>query len=209
MANRKEELELLEAQARERFLNLESADEIKAFLKDNGAYQRDVDRIYRNVKREVQKTFSEQVEADILAGKTLADIRAQLNGKLREDTLESVITSGTQLAKRSVQREVNQMVDEGQSLEAILQRFSLPEIGQDELMRWAEYRHQQNAQSELEAEEGGGSGSIVFGIILIIAGIGLTMASYSSASGGGSYTVWYGLVLYGGYLLIKGFASRA
>ena len=46
MANRKEELELLEAQARERFLNLESADEIKAFLKGNGAYQRDVDRIY-------------------------------------------------------------------------------------------------------------------------------------------------------------------
>ena len=207
MANRKELLEQLEAQARERYLQLQSADEIKAFLKENGAYQRDVDRIYRTVNREVRKEFSEQVEAKILAGETIDQIRPQLEGKLPDDILDQVIGSGQQLANRAVQRKVNQLVDMGRSMEDIVQECQLPAVDAASIIQWIEARHRQLENRE-EEEQGGGAGSIALGLVLIIGGIVATMASYSAASAGGSYSIWYGAVIYGIILVIKGAASR-
>lgn len=208
MANRKEQLAQLEAQAKERYLQLQSADEIKAFLKENGAYQRDVDRIYRTVNRDVRKEFSEQVEAHILEGGTIDDIRTQLDGKLDPDVLEQVIGSGQQLANRAVQRKVNQMVDEGRSMDNIVQECQLPAVTSASIIQWVEDRHRQLENREME-EEGGGSGSLAFGLLLMVGGIVASLVSYSSASGGGTYTVWYGAVIYGLILVIKGAASKS
>ncbi|MEL6660423.1 MAG: hypothetical protein AAFY48_12970 [Bacteroidota bacterium] len=197
MANRKELLEQLEAQARERYLQLQSADEIKAFLKENGAYQRDIDRIYRTVNRDVRKEFSEQVEAKILAGETIDQIRPQIEGKLPDDILDQVIGSGQQLANRAVQRKVNQLVDQGRSVQDIVKECELPAVDAASIIQWVEARHRQLENREVE-EEGGGAGSIAFGLILIVGGVVATMASNS---------IWYGAVIYGIYLVAKGAIS--
>ncbi len=41
----------------------------------------------------------------------------------------------------------------------------------------------------------------ILGIVLIVMGGGLTWWSYAEASQGGTYVVWWGLILYGAYLL--------
>ena len=197
MANRKELLEQLEAQARERYLQLQSADEIKAFLKENGAYQRDIDRIYRTVNRDVRKEFSEQVEAKILAGETIDQIRPQIEVILPDDILDQVIGSGQQLANRAVQRKVNQLVDQGRSVQDIVKECELPEVAADSIIQWVEARYRQLENQEVE-EEGGGAGSIALGLVLIVGGVVATMASNS---------IWYGAVIYGIYLVAKGAIS--
>ena len=207
MANRKEELEQLEAEAKERYLQLQSADEIKAFLKENGAYQRDVDRIYRTVNREVRKEFSEQVEAQILDGATIDSIRTNLDGKLDPDVLEQVIGSGQQLANRAVQRKVNQLVDQGVQVQQIVQQCQLPAVSAASIIQWVEARYRQLEEREAEGE-GAGTGSIAFGLLLIVGGVIVSLVSYSSASGGGTYTVWYGAVIYGIILVAKGAAGK-
>ncbi|MBZ0137590.1 MAG: DUF308 domain-containing protein [Planctomycetes bacterium] len=50
-------------------------------------------------------------------------------------------------------------------------------------------------------------GGIGIGALLIIVGIGATMYSYDSAADGGSYTIWWGPVLFGVITLIGGIAG--
>ena len=47
--------------------------------------------------------------------------------------------------------------------------------------------------------------NIAIGALLFVGGSVITMASYSSASGGGSYTVFYGAILVGAVQMIVGF----
>jgi len=62
------------------------------------------------------------------------------------------------------------------------------------------------AHGNISVEEVRRSGlkSLFAGIAIIIVGIIITAIGYNSAEVGGTYTVFYGLFLWGGYLLIKG-----
>jgi len=46
--------------------------------------------------------------------------------------------------------------------------------------------------------------SLFAGVAIVIVGLIITIIGYNSAEAGGTYTVFYGLFLWGGYLLIKG-----
>lgn len=207
MSNRKELLDQLEVQANERFTKLESTEEIKTFLKENGAYQREADRIYHKINREVQKEYVEQVESLILDGQTLETIRDQIAGKLQPEMLQSVMTSGLQVAKRRVQAEVHQMVDEGQSWEEMLERFQLPTVSEEEIAEWADARHAKNLEDAEISRDG--NQTVIIGGILLAAGVGLTLSGYISTSNGGSYTVWYGLIVVGIMTIVKGIAKKS
>jgi len=62
------------------------------------------------------------------------------------------------------------------------------------------------AHENISVEEVRRSGlkALFAGIAIIIVGIIITAIGYNSAQVGGTYTVFYGLFLWGGYLLIKG-----
>jgi hypothetical protein len=82
-----------------------------------------------------------------------------------------------------------------------------------------EFAQQQQAQAALmmlnmehgQAQEAdyGGSGvkTMAIGAAILLAGIVMTCSSYSSAGPGDSYTVWTGLFVVGGALLVKGLFS--
>lgn len=53
----------------------------------------------------------------------------------------------------------------------------------------------------------GGNGEIIAGIIILIIGAALTWITYEAASAGGTYYVFWGLIIYGGYKILKGIAS--
>ncbi len=53
----------------------------------------------------------------------------------------------------------------------------------------------------------GGNGEIMVGVIVLIIGAVLTWITYEAASEGGTYFVFWGLMIYGGYKIIKGLAS--
>lgn len=208
MTNRQEQLAELEVQAKERFLNLESAVDIKNFLKENGAYQRDVDRIYREVKRDVQKSYVEEVEGQLLEGVPVEQIREQLTGKLRPEVLESVISSASQFVKRKIQSEVHEMVDNGNTWEEVVERYSgLPLIRESDLANWADSRYAQNQDAEANKEKKGKG--LVLGIVVLLLGGGLSLESYISASNnGGTYTIWYGLIIGGVVLIGQGLLAQ-
>ncbi len=64
-----------------------------------------------------------------------------------------------------------------------------------------------DAQKEEESKEG--TGTIVKGVICIVAGLGITLLSYTMASGGGKFKLMWGLVVYGIYMVIKGIIQKA
>lgn len=57
-------------------------------------------------------------------------------------------------------------------------------------------------QREARREEA--TPEIVWGLVIAGAGAGLSWATYSAASGGSTYFVFWGLIAYGGYRLIRG-----
>ena len=208
MSDRKEQLAQLEAQARERFLQQQSADEIKTYLKENGAYQRDADRIYREVKREIMKSHTDQAEERFLNGATEQEVRDQLQDQLLPDQIESVISSATQFVRRKIEAEVHQMVDEERNWEEVVEKYkNLPIVTEQDLATWADARYAKNQEAEAqEAQHGRG---IVVGIVVLLAGVGLTLESYfSAASQGGSYSIWYGLIVGGIVLIGQGIWAR-
>ena len=44
----------------------------------------------------------------------------------------------------------------------------------------------------------------IIGVIICLAGVLLTVFGYASASGGGTYTVWWGAIVVGFFVFIKG-----
>ena len=202
MANRNELLADLQVQAKERFLALQSTEEIKDFLKSNGAYQRDVDRIYREVKREVRKEFTEQVEAWVNEGQSEEQIRQQLTGQLEESLKEQVIVAGQQSAVNALQREVYRLMDAGVPMEKIMVECARPWANHQTVMSWMERRIAQ--KEEMVAEESGSNGGRVLGAVILVVGLGLTFASMSSSGSSGGYSVFYGAILYGLFKMIKG-----
>jgi uncharacterized protein YaaW (UPF0174 family) len=202
MANRNELLEDLKVQAKKRFLALESIEEIKAFLKSNGAYQRDVDRIYREVKRDVRKEFTDQVEAWVSQGQSDEEIRQQLTGKLEESLREQVIAGGRQSAVSTLQREIYRLMDMGVPVEKIMQQCASPLADRQTIFSWIEKRIAQ--KEEMAAEEGGNNTGRAIGAVVFVVGVILTFGSMSSAGSSGSYSVFYGAIIYGLFKMIKG-----
>jgi len=49
-----------------------------------------------------------------------------------------------------------------------------------------------------------GSTNVMIGVGMIVAGLGLTAATYSAASGGGRYVVFSGLIVFGFVRIIRG-----
>lgn len=202
MANRNELLADLQVQAKERFLALQSTEEIKDFLKNNGAYQRDVDRIYREVKRDVRKEYTEQVEVWVNEGQSDEQIRQQLTGQLEENLREQVIVAGRQSAINALQREVYRLMDAGVPMEKIMVECARPWADHQTVMGWMERRIAQ--KEEAVAEESGSSGGRILGAVILVVGLGLTFASMSSSGSSGGYSVFYGAILYGLFKMIKG-----
>lgn len=68
------------------------------------------------------------------------------------------------------------------------------------------------AQSYAQAQAGGGSGAggadVVVGALFLFGGLILTLITFAAASGGGTYVLAWGPMLYGGLRLVKGL-SRA
>jgi len=69
-----------------------------------------------------------------------------------------------------------------------------------------------SSQTDHDSEYGttsneGGNGEIIAGIIILIIGAALTWITYEAASAGGTYYVFWGLIIYGGYKILKGIAS--
>jgi len=58
-----------------------------------------------------------------------------------------------------------------------------------------------------QPQESPGHGEVIVGIVTLLIGIALTWITYESASGGGTYFVFWGLIIYGGYKILKGLAS--
>jgi hypothetical protein len=60
---------------------------------------------------------------------------------------------------------------------------------------------------------GAGSGAavanIVFGIVLILVGVGITIATYGAASGGGTYVIAFGPAIVGVVRIVRGMAQLA
>lgn len=202
MANRNELLADLQVQAKERFLALQSTEEIKDFLKNNGAYQRDVDRIYREVKRDVRKEYTEQVEVWVNEGQSDEQIRQQLTGQLEENLREQVIVAGRQSAINALQREVYRLMDAGVPMEKIMVECARPWADHQTVMGWMERRIAQ--KEEAVAEESGSNGGRILGAVILVVGLGLTFASMSSSGSSGGYSVFYGAILYGLFKMIKG-----
>ncbi|MGH1433732.1 MAG: hypothetical protein ACRBG0_04640 [Lewinella sp.] len=195
MVNRNELLANLQGQAKERFLALQSVEEIKTFLKNNGAYQRDVDRIYREVKRDVRKEFTEQVESWVNEGQSDEEIRQQLTGKLEESLREQVIVGGRQSAVNTLQREVYRMMDTGVPLKNIVTECAGPLADQQTIAVWIKKKIAQ--KEEMAAEEGGSNTGRAIGAAIFAVGLLLTVGS-------GGNTVFYGAILYGLFKMIKG-----
>lgn len=58
-----------------------------------------------------------------------------------------------------------------------------------------------------EPEKKSGSAAVGIGLLMIVGGIVATIVSYASTAPGGTYTVWWGIVVVGIITLIRGMAS--
>ena len=54
-----------------------------------------------------------------------------------------------------------------------------------------------------------GLGRLLLGLLLAAVGGGITLASYASASDGGTYVVWWGLIAFGGWMALGGVVEMA
>jgi len=61
--------------------------------------------------------------------------------------------------------------------------------------------------SRYNSTSGSGNSDIAVGVITLIIGATLTWITYEAASGGGTYFVFWGLMIYGGYKILEGIAS--
>ncbi|MBU2524766.1 zinc ribbon domain-containing protein [Patescibacteria group bacterium] len=63
------------------------------------------------------------------------------------------------------------------------------------------------SQKYTTTRDNSGNGEIAVGVIALIIGGALTWITYEAASAGGTYFVFWGLMIYGGYKILKGLAS--
>ena len=88
-----------------------------------------------------------------------------------------------------------------QSLRELLELPTPREAGRNALT--SEYT-QADMDAMVRRNKSAGSANMAVGAVMIIAGLGLTAATYSASSGGGRYVIFTGLIVFGFVRLIRG-----
>lgn len=97
------------------------------------------------------------------------------------------------------------MVDEGKTPEAT--KAQLIEKGLDEESAAHIVRQLETQIREAKKEQA--SKDIMYGSLWLVGGLLITIVTYSAASGGGTYVVTWGAIVFGAIQLIKGLANQS
>lgn len=177
----------------EEILNNKSIESIKADLKSEGLYERDITSIYVSAKKIVGENYSKQIRDFLLADKDIE--QSQEFASLDKEMLNSLIKDEKQKLALEERKKMTKMIKDGLSNEDILNkvdnRFLSQEKASEQLAKLEEVKHQ-NSGSGRMLNIGGGIGLIVLtGIIFIASG-----------------RLFYVLPLIGLVMIVKGFMTE-
>lgn len=168
--------------------NEKSLDEIKADLKEQGFYDKDVQNIIISARNILGEKINPIIREKLLSGESISD-DAELR-KYDPKFLEILVDKEKDNIKNEEERKVRKLVEMGVKPEQIVQSVNMNYVD-------AKYIKQTILKKTGEDDEstGGGVGTLVIGLILMGAGIGLTLTSGA---------LFYGAILVGLGMVIKG-----
>lgn len=205
MPSKEETRQKLIKEAVKMFENNSSDEDVKNYLKEQGANFYDIDHVMINSKKQLAMVYRESINTHLLTGKTGEEIVNKLiDDKVSKENLLEFI----EMEKRSIiNKSGNQLynlLDNGVPLEKALLETINP-IFTKELAQQKLEDIQDDPPTYMGVENTSSSDTgLAIGIIALIAGIGLSIGGYMIASPGGSYVVFTGLIVYG---LIKTIVS--
>ncbi len=184
--------------AAEDLLNEISIDTVREELKGKGLYESDIDNVISSARNIIGDQLKPVIREKILAGASLAD--APEFAKLDPATLKKMAQQEIQAISLGEKDKVKKMLRDGIGHREIYQAVNQNFYSKEHIA------HQIAVHQEVKQHNSGGNRmlNIVGGILLMVVGIGISLATMQ---GGGGGTVFYGLVVVGFFMMIKGFMT--
>ncbi len=184
--------------AAEDLINKVSIETVRGGLKEKGLYETDIDNVISSARKIIGEKVKPIIRQKMLAGETLvnapefADIDPATLKKMAEQEIQAIING----ERDKVKKMLNEGASHSEIYKSVRQDFYAKE----------NIDHQISVHQEVKQQNSGGSRmlNIVGGILLMVVGIGISLASMDSGSGG---RVFYGLVAVGFFMMIKGFMT--
>lgn len=181
----------------ENILNRESLVQIREDLAEKGLYPVDVDNVIASAKNILGEKFKPSIKELLLSGEPLSNL-SELAG-IDDSAMDLLV----QEAKRSIvqdeKKKVRLLLKSGMSREQILQDIRTDFYAQDLVDKQIAHYNEGEGQDSAA----GRTKNIGGGLLIMAAGIGITMASQNSDG----RTVYYGLILVGLFMVVRGFMT--
>jgi len=160
-------------------------------------YEADIDNVISSARNMIGDKLKPVIRTKILAGESLSD--APEFAKLDPATLKKMVTQEIQAISLDERDKVKKMLRDGIGEREIYQAVNQKFYSKEHIA------HQIAIHQEVKQQNSGGNRmlNIVGGILLMVIGIGISLATMQDGGG----TVFYGLVAVGFFMMVKGFMT--
>lgn len=180
-------------------INEVSNEEVRASLKEKGLYDSDIDNVITSARNIIGENLKPIIRTKLLAGTPIA-------GAPEFEKLDPVTL------KRLVKQEIDSIaLGERDKVKMLLKNKTrhqdiYKEIRQDFYSK-EEIDHQISTFEEVKEQNSGGARmmNILGGLGMMVVGIGISLATMDGGGGGGR--LFFGLIIMGFFLMIKGFMT--
>ncbi len=181
----------------EKLLSGKSLEQVKQYLKEDGLYEYDINNVIASAKGIISARNRPLIRAKLLAGES---INGKDFEKLDENTLQEMVKEEVGRISAEERKKVKELLRSGTAPEKIYSKIRLDFYSKENI-------DTQIATYQAVKRENSGSGRM----LKILGGIGLMMLgagiSYATMQGDGGGRLFYGLIVAGFVLMIRGFMT--
>ncbi len=176
-------------------LNNGTTEQVRNELKEQGLYDYDIDNVLASARNIIGEQFKPIIRQKIIDNESLSD--APELAQLDKETVEKIAKQEISSLAVIERKKVTKLLKEGKSPEEIFSEVRLDLYPKEKIA------HQILTHQEVEKHNNGGSRMInlLGGLGLMAVGGGMSFASMQGSGGG---TLFYGLILVGLGMFIKG-----
>ena len=178
--------------------NQTSIDEVRVSLKEKGLYERDIDNVITSARNIIGDNLKPIIRTKLLAGTQVAG--APEFEKLDPATLKKLVKREIEAISMGEREKVKTLLNNKTPHQDIYKEIRLDFYSKEDI------DYQISVFEEVKKQNSGGNRmlNILGGLGMSIVGIGFSVASMQN---GGSGRLFIGLIIFGFFLMIKGFMT--
>jgi hypothetical protein len=183
----------------EKLLNEQSLEQVKQYLKEDGLYEYDINNVIASARNVINEKYKPLIRAKLLARESLKNVK-ELE-KLDLITLDKLVKQEVRAISAGERKKVNELIQNGYAPEKIFSEIRLDFYPKEyialQIATYNEVKKQNSGSARML--------NIIGGIALMVLGGVISYATMQGNGGGGR--LFYGLIVVGFIMMIKGFLT--